>query len=84
MITEISHTEDPYFTITPQNVLSIRHALSEWGVTKVVLPDQADLPIYDEVQIPPLAAAVIIEATGERPTYQSGAWVWDATALPPA
>jgi hypothetical protein len=84
VITEISHTEDPYFTITPQNVMSVRHALSDWGVTKVVLPDQPDLPEYDEVQIPQLAAAVMTEATGERPTHQSGAWVWDTTALPPA
>jgi hypothetical protein len=84
VITEISHTENPYFTITPRNVMSVRQALSDWGVTKVVLPDQANLPGYDEVQIAPLAAAVMTEATGERPTHQSGAWVWDTTALPPA
>ncbi len=84
VISEVSHTTNPYLTISAQNVESARRALSEWGVTKVVLPDQPNLPKYEKVQSPPLAAAIITEATGELPRHEADAWVWNTTEMPAA
>jgi hypothetical protein len=54
----------------------VRQALSEWGVTTVVIPDQPSLPAYDRIPSVTLAAALITAATGELPVHQADAWVW--------
>jgi hypothetical protein len=58
------------------DLASVRRALSEWGVTMVVIPDQPDLPTYDQTPSVTYAAALITAATGELPIYQADAWVW--------
>ena len=57
---------------------AVRQALDEWGVTMVVIPDQPDLPAYDQIPAVTTAATLITAATGQRPTYQASAWVWTA------
>ena len=63
--------------VHPSAVAAVRSALLEWGVTKVVLPDQPELARYDQVPSVTLAAALITAATGERPVHQARAWVWE-------
>ncbi len=55
---------------------SVRKALSDWGVTMVVLPDQPDLPTYDQIPSVTYAAALITAATGKLPIHLADAWVW--------
>ena len=45
-------------------------------VDTVVLPDQPELPEYDQVASVPDMAALITGATGLRPTHTAEAWVW--------
>lgn len=63
--------------ITPSSVLRVRSALDGWGVTKVVIPDQRDLPLYDQITSTTTAASVMTLATGIAPRYEAEAWVWD-------
>ncbi len=63
-------------TLTAGAVTHVRQALDAWGVTMVVIPDQTDLPTYDQISSVTVAAALITAATGQRPIHQSRAWVW--------
>jgi hypothetical protein len=58
----------------------VRRALADWGVTLVVIPDQAGLPAYDQISSAPAAVRLISAATGERPIHQDDAWVWSGVA----
>ncbi len=69
---------------TANDITAVRTALDGWGVTMVVLPDQADLPDYDQVLSVTSTAALVTAATGTRPYRQSDAWVWaDVDHAPP-
>lgn len=72
--------------VTSAVVGAVRHALTDWGVTIVVIPNPHGLPLYDQPRHVPYAIALITEATGQRPVYQAHAWVWDrvTAAGPPA
>ena len=59
-----------------QAALDIRDALHEWGVTTIVIPDQSDLPRYEQIPSVTLTAALMTAATGRKPTHQADAWVW--------
>lgn len=61
---------------TGSDITAVRRALDGWGVTMVVLPDQANLPAYDQVLSVTSTAALVTAATGTRPHHQSDAWVW--------
>ena len=63
-------------TIKPDYILEVRQALEEWGVTMVVIPDQRDLPGYDQLPSVTFAAALLSASTGQRPLHQADAWVW--------
>jgi hypothetical protein len=65
-------------TITPGKIAAVRSALHEWGVTMVVIPDQPGLVRLAQLASVPAAAALITAATGQRPVYEEGAWVWTA------
>jgi hypothetical protein len=58
------------------DLLFVRQALGEWGVTTVVIPDQPSFPAYDQIPSVTVAAALITAATGELPIHQADAWVW--------
>jgi hypothetical protein len=61
---------------TTDSVAAVRQALDTWGVTTVVVPDQRDLPKYDQTLSVTFAAALITAATGKAPIHQADAWVW--------
>jgi hypothetical protein len=65
-------------TITPGKIAAVRSALRRWGVTTVVIPDENSLPAYEQIPSVTAAAALIMAATGQRPVYKEGAWVWTA------
>jgi hypothetical protein len=75
--------------ISTDDIVAVGDALHGWGVTMVVLPDQADLPASDQPESVRLAAALITAATGRAPRFQADAWVWSGaddprSATPPA
>jgi hypothetical protein len=71
--------------ITPAGIVAVRQAVDDWGVTQVVLPDQPDLPSYDQPFAPIAAAGLITAALGRAPVIRARAWVWTVTPSgPPA
>ena len=76
VLASLSSSTDLYATFTTPGIIAMGRALHEWGVTMVVLPDQAGLPQYDQVASVSPAVAAITAATGQRPVRQAGAWVW--------
>lgn len=62
--------------ITRQEILAVRQALDGWGVTTVVVPDPAPLPIYERLHEVRITAMLLSAATGQRPVRQADAWVW--------
>ncbi len=69
-------TPDMHTLTTAGDVAAVRQALDGWGVTMVVIPDQTNLPEYEQTLSVTLAAALITAATGQRPIRQADAWVW--------
>ncbi len=63
-------------TVTTADISAVRRALSAWGVTEVVIPDQPELPLYDRPLSVTTAAALMAAATGQLPHHQAQAWVW--------
>jgi hypothetical protein len=66
---------------TPSNLAAIRRALTIWGVTTIVVPDQAQLPIYDQGRSTAYAVGLLTATMGRRPAYSHSAWVWSAAAV---
>ena len=75
-ITKVTFAYGSTPSVTSSDIVSVHRALSEWGVTTVVLPDQPELPSYDQVASVTAMAALISAATGARPTHVADAWVW--------
>lgn len=63
-------------TVTSGQVTATRQALDGWGVTIVVVPDSARLPIYERVYTVRSIVVLMTAATGQKPKRQAGAWVW--------
>ncbi len=76
VVANVSSPLAPLPLITSEDIASVRRALKEWGVTMVVIPDQPNLPAYDQVHSVTVAAALVAAATGEQPHDQANAWVW--------
>jgi hypothetical protein len=51
-------------------------------VTTVVLPDQKELPPFDQVPSVTTVATLITAAIGRPPIWQSNAWVWTTVNRP--
>jgi hypothetical protein len=66
------------------DITAVRRALDKWGVTMIVIPDQTDLPLYEQTPSVVTAAALMTAATGEQPVHQAQAWVWSAVRSAPA
>jgi hypothetical protein len=62
---------------TAANLATIRQALSGWGVTRVVVPDQPGLPSYDQGRGVGYAVGLFTAVLGAPPQRQAKAWVWD-------
>jgi hypothetical protein len=56
-----------------------------WGVTRVVIPDQPELPLYEQGFHTAYAVGLITAALGVGPRYQARAWTWAVgSALSPS
>jgi len=62
----------------------VRRALALWRVTTVVVPDQPDLPRYEQGRSVPYAVAFWTAVLGTAPTSGHAAWVWDSVRTAPA
>jgi hypothetical protein len=62
--------------LSTNDIVAVRDALHEWGVTTVVIPDQPGLASYDQISSVTLVAALMTAAIGQRPIHQADAWVW--------
>ncbi len=62
--------------LRPGDVAATRRALTAWGVTGVVLPDEPGLAAYDRVTSVPYTAAFVTAVLGRAPARQAGSWVW--------
>jgi len=69
--------------LRPGDVAASRYALSAWGVTGVILPDQPGLPAYDRVTSVPYTVAFVTAVVGRAPVRQAGSWVWNGVARAP-
>jgi hypothetical protein len=76
VITEVTFAYGSRPTVTSADIVAVHRSLSEWGVTTVVLPDQPELPTYDQVASVTGMAALMAAATGARPVHIADAWVW--------
>jgi hypothetical protein len=81
VITEVTFAYRNLPVVTSADFAAVHRALSEWGVTTVVLPDQPELPTYDQVASVTGMAALIAGATGARPVHVADAWVWSHVGL---
>lgn len=68
---------------TPADLAAVRRALATWGVTTVVAPDEARLPLYERGRPEGWAIAFLTVVLGEAPVYDRHAWVWDEVRLAP-
>jgi hypothetical protein len=67
--------------ISSTDIVAVRVALAAWGVTTVVIPNEPDLPAYDQIASTTQAAGLITAATGEAPVLEDGAWTWQHVHL---
>jgi hypothetical protein len=67
---------DPSTAFTAATIQAVRQALVSWGVTMVVIPDQPELPIYEQGFHTAYAVDLITAALGVGPRYQAQAWTW--------
>ncbi len=61
---------------TQEQIIAVRQALTSWGVTMVVLPNENGLPAYGRVRSTRSIAVLMSAVVGEAPLHQSGALVW--------
>ncbi len=66
---------------TAAQLAAVRHALSVWQVTTVVVATDLAAPGLQQGRDPTYAAAFFTAALGRLPTIQAGAWVWDNVQL---
>ncbi len=63
------------------NLAAVRSALTDWGVTVIVVPDQSRLPLYEQGRSTAYALALFTAVLGRPPTYDHAAWVWRAVPV---
>lgn len=61
---------------TAANVATVRRALVDWGVTTVVVPRQAPLPLAARGVSTPYGVAFFTAVLGRGPRTEAGAFVW--------
>ncbi|HWE70602.1 MAG TPA: hypothetical protein VG205_09580, partial [Acidimicrobiales bacterium] len=67
---------DPSTAFTAATVATVRHALITWGVTTVVIPDQPELPAYEQGFNTSYTVGLMTAALGVAPEFQARAWTW--------
>ena len=84
---DLAHTSlllDPAIAYTPATVVSVRQAILHAGVTRVVVPDQTELPQYEQGFHPSYAVGLMTVALGSAPRWEARAWVWTPEASVPS
>jgi hypothetical protein len=76
VLTEVTFDYRNAARLNRPDTAAVRRALDTWGVTTVVLPDEPELPAYDQVASEGEMAALVTAVTGSRPTRVADAWVW--------
>ena len=66
----------PAPTLSASNLEAVREAMRNWGVTMVVVPDDAGLPAYQTARGTGFGVAFFTAVLGSAPVYQDRAWVW--------
>ncbi len=66
--------------LTVAHLDAVREAVRAWGVTRVVVPDDAGLPRYETGRGTAYGVAFFTAVFGSLPERQDGAWVWSTTA----
>jgi hypothetical protein len=78
--TLLDEMSSPFVTVPavkPRDILAVRQAIRDWGVTMVVIPDDSNALSFEwRVISVPVAVALMTLATGEQPIRQEHAWVW--------
>jgi hypothetical protein len=80
VLLEASLPLGPAPTPSPSTLAAIRQALTAWKVTTIVVPDQPDLPPYDQGRSTAYAVGLLTAAMGRPPVHDHSAWVWSAVA----
>jgi hypothetical protein len=75
---------DPSTAFTAATTQAVRQALVSWGVTMVVIPDQPELPLYQQGFHTAYAVGLITAVLGAGPRYQARAWTWAVGSRSPA
>ncbi len=70
----------PLPTGSPAQLEGLRRALSDWGVTTIVVPAETSTPPSIRARSIPLAVATFTAALGRSPSEQAGALVWSVPA----
>jgi len=68
---------------TAANLTAVRHALSLWGVTTLVVPDDPGLAVYDRGRGSAYAVGFLTAVLGTPPSFDHDAWVWYAVRSAP-
>ena len=76
VITKVTFAYGSSPNVTSSDIVAVHRSLADWGVTMVVLPDQPELPSYNQVASVTAMAALISAATGATPMHVADAWVW--------
>ncbi len=67
---------------TASNLAAIRQALTGWGVTTIVVPDQPGFPPMTAGGSVSYAVGLFTAALGRAPIEQASAWVWNDVRNP--
>ena len=73
----------PAPTLSASNLEAVRSAMRDWGVTTVVVPDDAGLPAYQTARGTGFGVAFFTAVLGSEPVCQDHAWVWSDTGHRP-
>jgi hypothetical protein len=71
-------------TLSAVNLAAVREAMTNWGVTMVVVPADAGLPPFQTARGTGYGVAFFTAALGSAPVYQNQAWVWSDVSRRPA
>jgi hypothetical protein len=76
----LDEMSSPYRTVPTVNssdIVAVRRAMQDWGVTTVVIPVDGSAPVDEwRVLSVPVAVELMTLATGSQPVHQEHAWVW--------
>ncbi len=82
VLSDATVSVDPVTGYLPSTVSSVRQAITGWGTTLVVIPDQPGLPAYDQGDQTGYALAMTTAALGEAPRFEASAWVFSVGRRP--